>query len=74
MQADEFDTSDLTDRVGKLQKDLEMADQVNGKLIRLMKNVLIAWHGLVEKPQASELAAVMVELEEAFHAEEARRR
>ena len=75
---EEFDLTDLTDRVGRLQADLKMADRVNGKLIRLMKAVLVAWHGwewdFPEDAGFTALKAAVEEMEEAFNDAEDRAR
>ena len=72
----EFDLTDLTDQVGRLKADLKEADRVNGRLIRLMKNVLVAWHGLertIPKDAGFDALQVAVaEMEDAFHDAEAR--
>jgi hypothetical protein len=61
---EEFDLTDLTDQVGRLKRNLKEADRLNGKLMRLMKNVLVAWHDST-RPELLETA--MAELEEAFN-------
>lgn len=70
----EFDVSDLTDKVSRLEIELAQADRLNGKLMRMIENVLAAWHELEENPETEAMDAAMAELEEAFDEASAIRR
>lgn len=73
---DEFDLTDLTNQVGRLRVELEQADRLNGRLIRLMKDVLIAWHDdttCMSLKDCHKLDDAMALLEDAFNEAEARR-
>lgn len=40
---DEFDTTDVTGKLHNLADDLRRADSINGKLMRMIEDVLSSW-------------------------------
>ena len=40
---DEFDTTDITNRAQRLEAELRRADTINGKLMRMIEEVLASW-------------------------------
>lgn len=55
----EFDTTDLTGRITSLQEELVQADQLNGRLVRLLTDILAAW----DHKDEAELASLMGDIE-----------
>jgi len=65
----EFDLTNITNKIERLEHDLKIADQVNGKLIRLLNNVISAWHEYdvpLNVPGGAEMDVAMSELMEAM--------
>jgi hypothetical protein len=41
--SDEFDITDITNRAQRLEADLRRADTINGKLMRMIEDLLASW-------------------------------